>query len=106
MAWVYLVFAGLLEIVWAVGLKYTEGFTKLVPSLITITAMALSFIALAPALKTIPMGTAYAVWVGIGAFGVALIGILFYGESHDFWRIVCLMMIIGGVIGLKLVSPT
>lgn len=106
MSWIFLVAAGLLEIVWAVGLKYTEGFTKLYPSLITITAMILSFGFLSTALKTIPMGTAYAVWVGIGAIGVALIGILFNNEPKDVLRILCLGMILAGIVGLKILSPT
>lgn len=104
MAWVYLLIAGLLEVVWAVGLKYTIGFTQLYPSLITISAMIVSFGCLSMALEDIPMGTAYAVWVGIGAVGVALIGIIFHGEPCDIIRLGCLGLILVGIIGLKLIS--
>lgn len=105
MAWIYLVIAGLLEIIWAVGLKYTDSFTKPTPSAITILAMAFSFGFLSLSLKSIPMGTAYAVWVGIGAVGVALFGIFVYGESSSLIRLFCLGLIIAGIIGLKLISP-
>lgn len=105
MAWIFLMIAGLLEMVWAVGLKYTEGFTKLYPSLVTIAAMALSFMCLSVSLKDIPMGTAYAVWVGIGAVGVALFGIVYLNESAEVMRIVCLSLILAGIIGLKILSP-
>ena len=104
MAWFYLLIAGLLEVVWAVGLKYTDGFTKFFPSLITVVVMIVSFWFLSLSLKDIPMGTAYAVWVGIGAVGVALIGILYCGEPSDVARLICLGLIVGGVVGLKLVS--
>ena len=102
MAWIYLIIAGLFECVWAIGLKYTEGFTKLWPSAFTIIAMAISILFLAMAMKTIPIGTAYAVWTGIGAVGVVIAGILLFGESKDFIRIICILLIISGVIGLKL----
>jgi quaternary ammonium compound-resistance protein SugE len=105
MAWIYLVIAGLLEIVWAVGLKYTDSFTKPTPSAITILAMAFSFGLLSLSLKNIPMGTAYAVWVGIGAVGVALFGIIVFGESSSPTRLLCLGLIIAGIVGLKLISP-
>jgi len=104
MDWIALLIAGLFEIVWAVELKYTEEFTKLVPSAITIGAMAISFYLLSFALKTIPMGTAYAVWTGIGAAGTALIGLLFLGESRDPIRIGCLMLLIFSIIALKCAS--
>ncbi len=104
MAWVYLVIAGVFEIVWAVGLKYTEGFTKLMPSVITIAAMAMSFLFLSQALKSLPVGTAYAVWTGIGAAGTALLGIALFGESREVLRILCLSLIVIGIIGLKLTS--
>lgn len=104
MAWVYLFFAGVMEIIWAIGLKYTEGFTKLYPSLFTVVSVALSFSFLATSLRTIPIGTAYAVWVGIGAVGVALIGIVYFEESKDIPKLICLGMILAGIIGLKLVS--
>ncbi|MET0063372.1 MAG: quaternary ammonium compound efflux SMR transporter SugE [Candidatus Thiodiazotropha endolucinida] len=104
MAWIYLVVAGLFECGWAIGLKYTEGFTKPVPSLLTILAMAISFWLLSVAMKTIPVGTAYAVWTGIGAVGVALLGMVMLGESRDFLRIVSLLLIVSGIVGLKLIS--
>ncbi len=104
MAWFYLVVAGLFECGWAIGLKYTDGFTKLTPSLLTIFAMAISFGLLSGAMKTIPVGTAYAVWTGIGAVGVAILGILLLGESRDMLRIICLLLIVSGIVGLKLVS--
>lgn len=104
MSWIYLVIAGLLEIGWAIGLKYTEGFTRLWPSMATGACMIASFILLALALKTIPVGTGYAVWTGIGAAGTAILGMILFGESRDLARIFCLLLIIGGVVGLKLVS--
>ncbi|MCU7805148.1 MAG: quaternary ammonium compound efflux SMR transporter SugE [Candidatus Thiodiazotropha sp. (ex Lucinoma borealis)] len=106
MAWIYLVVAGLFECGWAIGLKYTDGFTKLFPSLLTVSAMAISFLLLSIAMKTIPVGTAYAVWTGIGAVGVAILGMLLLGESRDILRIVCLLLIVSGIVGLKLVSST
>ena len=104
MAWIYLIIAGLLEIGWAVGLKYTQGFSKLWPSVATLAAMAASFGLLSAALKTIPVGTGYAVWTGIGAAGTAVIGMLFLGESREVMRVLCLVLIIAGVIGLKFAS--
>ena len=104
MAWVYLVIAGLFETVWAVGLKYTEGFTRPGPSLGTVAAMMVSFWLMAQALKSIPMGTAYAVWTGIGAVGTVLFGILYLGEPSHAVRILCILMIVGGIIGLRLFS--
>ena len=101
MDWTYLIVAGLLEIVWAVGLKYTEGFSRLWPSVVTIGVMVASLVLLAQALKTIPVGTGYAVWTGIGAAGTAIVGIVFFGESRDVLRIVCLVLIVAGVVGLK-----
>lgn len=106
MAWTYLFVAGLFECAWAIGLKYTGGFTKLVPSLLTISAMAISVWLLSIAMKTIPVGTAYAVWTGIGAVGVALIGMLYLGESRDIIRVVFLFLIVAGIVGLKFVSPS
>ncbi len=105
MAWTYLVVAGLLEVGWAVGLKYTQGFTKLWPSVGTVAAMAASFLLLSRALKTIPVGTGYAVWTGIGAAGTVIIGMAFLGEPPEVGRIVCVLLIIAGIVGLKLVSP-
>ena len=104
MAWAYLVVAGLFECGWAIGLKYTDGFTKLIPSLLTVSAMAISFWLLSVAMRTIPVGTAYAIWVGIGAVGVAILGMVLLGESRDIMKIVCLLLIVAGIIGLKLVS--
>ncbi len=104
MAWVYLVIAGIFEIVWATGLKYTEGFTRLWPSLGTAVAMAVSVWLLAVALKTIPVGTGYAVWTGIGAAGTALMGILLFGESRGIIRILCILLIVAGIVGLKFSS--
>ncbi len=101
MAWAILVVAALFEIGWAVGLKYTHGFTKLWPSLLTILAMVISMFLLGLAVRTIPVGTGYAVWTGIGAVGAATLGIVLLGEPVTFWRVVCLLFIAGGVIGLK-----
>jgi quaternary ammonium compound-resistance protein SugE len=106
MAWIYLFTAGVLEIGWAIGLKYTEGFTRLWPSVATLLAMIGSFGLLAEALKTIPLGTGYAVWTGIGAVGTAVIGMAFFGESREVLRILCLLLIIGGVAGLRFASAT
>jgi len=104
MPWVVLTVAGLFEIGWAVGLKYSEGFSKPLPSMLTVVAMAFSLWLLAVAMKTIPVGTAYAVWTGIGAVGVAILGMVLFGESREFLRVACLSLIIAGIIGLKLVS--
>ncbi|MCP6763256.1 MAG: quaternary ammonium compound efflux SMR transporter SugE [Fischerella sp. CENA71] len=104
MAWIYLVIAGLLEMGWAIGLKYTQGFTKLVPSIATVSCMVVSFVFLSIALRTLPVGTAYAVWTGIGAAGTALLGVILLGESAEFRRFFCIGLIIAGVLGLRLVS--
>lgn len=106
MAWVFLFLAGLLEVVWAVGLKHTDGFTKLWPSVWTVAAMAASFLLLANALRTIPVGTGYAVWTGIGVVGTAIAGMLFLSEPKDVSRIACLLMIAAGIVGLKVVTPS
>ena len=106
MAWIYLVVAGLFECGWAIGLKYTDGFTKIVPSLLTITALVISFWFLALAMKTLPVGTAYAVWTGIGAVVVAIMGMILFDESRDIMRILCLLLIVSGIVGLKLVSTS
>ena len=106
MAWNYLVVAGLFECGWAIGIKYTDGFTKLVPSLLTVSAMAISFWLLSVAMKTIPVGTAYAIWTGIGAVGVAVMGMVLFGESRDIMRVICLLLIVSGIVGLKLVSSS
>ena len=104
MAWIILVFAGLLEVVWAIGLKYTHGFTRLTPSIITIVAMVVSMLLLANAMKTLPAGTAYAVWTGIGAVGAAVMGMILLGESTNLMRIFSLCLIIVGILGLKFSS--
>ena len=104
MAWIYLLVAGLFEVVWAVGLKYTEGWTRLWPSVGTVVAMVVSFWCLSQALRAIPIGTGYAVWTGIGAVGVAAFGILVFGESASPARLACIALIIAGVVGLKAVS--
>lgn len=104
MAWIYLFIAGLFEIGWAVGLKYTDGFTKLWPSVITVVIMILSFYFLSSAVKTIPIGTAYAIWTGIGAVGTAILGIFLFGESKEFIRLFFILLIIIGVVGLKIFS--
>ena len=104
MAWIYLIIAGLFECGWAIGLKYTDGFTRLTPSLLTVAAMAISFWLLSVAMKSIPIGTAYAVWTGIGAIGVAIMGMILFGESRDMLRILSLLLIVSGIIGLKLLS--
>ena len=105
MAWLWLTLAGLLEIVWAVGLKYTVGFTRLVPSAITAAAMIASVYFLALAVRTIPIGTGYAVWTGIGAVGVAILGIILFGESRDALRLASIALIVLGIVGLKVLSP-
>ena len=105
MAWINLIVAGIFEIGWAIGLKYTQGFTRILPSVATVGAMIASFALLSRALKTIPVGTAYAVWTGIGATGTAILGMALFGESRDVSRILCIFMIIAGVVGLKIVSP-
>ncbi len=104
MAWTCLIVAGILEICWAIGLKYTEGFSRLWPSIATLCAMIASFALLSVALKTIPVGTGYAAWTGIGAAGTAIIGMAFLGESREALRMLCILLIIAGVVGLKLVS--
>jgi quaternary ammonium compound-resistance protein SugE len=104
MSWIYLFIAGLFEIGWAVGLKYTEGFTKLWPSVVTIIGMILSFYFLATAVKSIPIGTAYAIWTGIGAVGTAILGIILFGESKEIIRIFFIILIVIGIVGLKIFS--
>ena len=102
MSWIVLVIAGLLEVVWAIGLKYTHGFTRLTPSVITVTAMIVSIVLLSWAMRSLPVGTAYAVWTGIGAVGAAITGILLLDESASLARIASLALIVAGIIGLKL----
>ncbi len=105
MAWIILLIAGLTEIGWAVGLKYTEGFTRLWPSVFTGASMVLSLVLLGLALKTLPLGTAYAIWTGIGTVGTAILGIYLFGESAAVLRLVCIGLIVAGIVGLKLVTP-
>jgi quaternary ammonium compound-resistance protein SugE len=105
MAWVWLTLAGLLEVVWAVGLKYTDGFTRLLPSAITLAAMAASVYCLAVAVRTIPIGTGYAVWTGIGAVGVAILGMVLFGEPRELLRLASIFLIVAGIAGLKLATP-
>lgn len=102
MTWIILLLAGLLEVVWAVGLKYTEGFTKLVPSVLTVAAMAGSVGMLGLALRTLPLGTAYAIWTGIGTVGTVIYGIVMLNEPASVMRLTCIAMIVGGIIGLKI----
>ncbi|OYX45135.1 MAG: hypothetical protein B7Z02_02510 [Rhodobacterales bacterium 32-67-9] len=104
MSWFYLLIAGLMEVGWAVGLKYTEGFTRLWPSVLTSVAIVASMVFLALALRTLPMGTAYAVWTGIGTLGTVALGILLFNEPSDLLRLACIGLILVGIIGLKLVS--
>lgn len=102
MAWILLVLAGLFEVGWAIGLKYTEGFTKLWPSVGTIAAMIISLGLLGVAMKTLPVGTAYAIWVGVGAIGTVILGIVLFNEPANALRIVSVLLILAGLIGLKL----
>jgi quaternary ammonium compound-resistance protein SugE len=104
MNWIYLIIAGMLEIGWAIGLKYTEGWSKLYPSLITVVLMIASFQFLSMALKTLPIGTAYAIWTGIGAVGTAILGMFIFNEPRDLTRILCILLIVAGIVGLKLTS--
>jgi quaternary ammonium compound-resistance protein SugE len=104
MPWIFLTLAGFFEVLWALGLKYSEGFTKLWPTIGMIIAMIFSLYFLCIAVKTLPLGTAYTVWTGIGAVGTVILGIIFFGESAAFLRLFCIGIIIAGIIGLKLVS--
>ena len=105
-AWIMLAGAGLLEIVWAIGLKYADGFTKPVPTAITIAAMVASMYLLAMAARDLPIGTAYAVWTGIGAVGAALLGMMLFNESANVARHACIGLIVVGIVGLKLSAPS
>jgi quaternary ammonium compound-resistance protein SugE len=105
MAWFSLLMAGVLEIIWALGLKYSHGFTRFWPSVATLAAIALSFALLGSSLKSVPFGTAYAIWTGIGATGSAIVGIFLFGESADLARVGCLVLIVAGIVGLRLVTP-
>lgn len=104
MSWIILIIAGLFEIGWAVSMKYSEGFTKLTPSILMILSMAVSIYLLSVALKTIPLGTGYAVWTGIGAAGTAILGIFLFKEPVNTARVICILMIICGIVGLKIFS--
>mgnify|MGYP003514605098 CR=1 FL=1 len=106
MAWTLLVVAGIFEIIWATGLKYTDGFTRLWPSVGTVVAMAVSMICLSLAFRVIPMGTAYTVWTGIGAVGTVLLGILLFDEPKNAVRLFCITLIIVGIVGLKVSDPS
>ncbi len=105
MAWLVLFVAGLCEIGWAVGLKYTEGFSRLAPTALTVGAMVVSIVLLGIALKTLPVGTGYAVWTGIGAVGTAILGIILFGESMAPMRLASIALIVAGLVGLKLTTP-
>lgn len=105
MAWFILFAAGLFEVGWAVGLKYTEGFTRLVPTLLTVACMAVSLGLLGLALRSLPLGTAYAVWTGVGTVGTAVAGIILFAEPAEAMRLVCIGLIVAGIVGLKLVTP-
>jgi quaternary ammonium compound-resistance protein SugE len=104
MAWAMLFVAGLMEIGWAIGLKYTEGFSRLLPSILTLACMAGSIVLLGVAVKTLPIGTAYAMWTGIGAVGTAILGIILFGDPATALRLACIGLIVAGIIGLKLVA--
>jgi quaternary ammonium compound-resistance protein SugE len=104
MAWLILLVAGLFEVGWAIGLKYTEGFTRLWPTVATAASMLVSLTLLGLALKTLPIGTAYAVWTGIGAVGTVILGITLFGESADWARLICIGLIVAGILGLKFVT--
>lgn len=105
MPWILLITAGMLEVGWAVGLKYSEGFTRLWPSVGTVVLMSLSFFLLAMAVRSLPIGTAYAVWTGVGAAGTVLLGVVLFGEPISFARLACVALIVGGIVGLKILTP-
>jgi quaternary ammonium compound-resistance protein SugE len=104
-AWLSLLMAGGLEVIWALGLKYSHGFTRFWPSVVTLAAIVMSFALLGLSLRSVPFGTAYAIWTGIGAAGAAIAGMFLFGESTDAARVCCLALIVAGTIGLKLVTP-
>jgi quaternary ammonium compound-resistance protein SugE len=104
MAWVYLFVAGLFEIGWAIGLKYTDGFTRLAPSLFTLVSMVVSVVLLGLALKALPVGTGYAVWTGIGTIGTAILGMILFEEPATAIRLLCIGLIVAGILGLKLAA--
>lgn len=104
MPWIYLFIAGLFEVAWAIGLKYSEGFTRVGPSVVTLISMIVSVVLLGLAMRTLPVGTAYAVWTGIGTAGTAILGMLLFGEPATVMRLLCLLLIVAGIIGLKLLG--
>lgn len=104
MEWIYLVLAGIFELGWATGLKYSDGFSKIIPSILTVSGMLASFYFLSLSLKHLPLGTAYAIWTGIGTVGTVTIGIVLFNEPLDIMRIICIILIVSGIIGLKLLS--
>jgi quaternary ammonium compound-resistance protein SugE len=106
MAWVILIIAGLFEVAWAIGLKYTDGFTRLWPSVLTLIAIVISMGLLGISMKSLPTGTAYSVWVGIGAVGTVTLGIMLFGEPANAARLISVAFIVAGIIGLKLATPT
>lgn len=105
MSWIYLFIAGLFEIVWAIGLKYTQGFTRPLPTAVTVAGMIVSFYFLSLATKILPIGTAYAVWTGIGAVGAIILGVILFKEPIDLGRVIFMLFIVVGIIGLRAVSP-
>ncbi|AWK52843.1 quaternary ammonium compound-resistance protein SugE [Clostridium beijerinckii] len=105
MKWIYLVIAGVFEVGWAIGLKYSQGFTKTMPSILTLIGMIASFYFLSLSIKTLPIGTAYAIWTGIGTVGTVILGIILFKEPFDTIRMICIVLIVSGIIGLKLTSP-
>jgi len=105
MAWIYLVIAGLFEVGWAIGLKYTEGFTKPVPTVLTLLSLVISIGLLGLSLNTLPVGTAYAVWTGIGTVGTVILGIVLLGDSASAMRLGCIGLIVAGIVGLKVLAP-
>jgi quaternary ammonium compound-resistance protein SugE len=105
LAWLILLAAGLFEVGWAVGLKYTDGFTRLAPTLLTVACMAVSLGLLGLALRSLPLGTAYAVWTGVGTVGTAIAGIILFAEPAEATRLACIGLIVAGIVGLKLVTP-
>ena len=104
MEWFFLFIAGLFEAAWAIGLKYTDGFTRLYPSIFTVVCMILSFYFLSQSLKTLPIGTSYAIWTGIGVIGTTILGALLFNESLNLARVFCILLIFSGIVGLRLIS--
>ncbi|MDZ4820173.1 MAG: multidrug efflux SMR transporter [Planctomycetota bacterium] len=104
MAWIYLLVAGVLEVLWALGLKYTDGWTKPIPTVFTLLIMVASFYCLAQAVREIPIGTGYAIWTGIGAAGTAIVSVFLFNEPITIWRAACLLLIVGGIVGLKVTA--